>query len=391
MLNGADRVTPQRLRSLDGLRGLAAAIVVLHHAGLLNPGISDFYLSGAAPAPGSFAALVIRTPVQLLFSGQEAVLIFFVLSGLVVAIPALDRSDFSWIAYYPRRVIRLIVPVVASVVLAAVMVAFTLRDPAKSVSGWASSASFSQLDWAEVVRSFDVLVSADAINNPLWSLRYELLFSLMLPIYVVVAVIAGRRWWIAVVGAGLVILLGTIVGDPVWVYLPVFLLGTVAAVRRRQLADLVDRIPPRWKNLLGAGLLLLGLVLLETRYIGDALRPGSQTVAWISRPLSVGGAAVIVVMAMIWTPLERALELEVVAWLGRISFSLYLVHMPILVAASWVLRGLPGYWTPIVGIPVSILVAVLFYRLIEAPSHRLSQRVGRAVDARFPSTASTGV
>jgi peptidoglycan/LPS O-acetylase OafA/YrhL len=379
-----------RLRSLDGLRGIAAAIVVLHHAGLLNPGISDIYLLGAVPAPGSFAAIVTRTPLQLLFSGQEAVLIFFVLSGLVVAIPPIDRPSFSWIGYYPRRVVRLMLPVIGSVALAIVIVAFTLRDPTTAVSGWAAASTFAQLSWQALLADFDVLLGGSAINNPLWSLRQELLFSLMLPLYVVVAVVARNRWWIAAIGVAVVVLLGELIGDPFWIYLPVFLLGTLAAVHRDALATFAHRLPARRRNLAGAGLLVLGLVLLEMRWIVAAVHPGSTTLAAAASTVVVFGAALLVLLALVWGPMIRTLELGFVAWLGRISFSLYLVHVPILVATSSLLRGLPWYWAAIVGIPIAVGVAVLFDRFVERPSHRLSQRVGRTVDARFLPAARTG-
>jgi peptidoglycan/LPS O-acetylase OafA/YrhL len=379
-----------RLRSLDGLRGIAAAIVVLHHSALLNPGVSAVYLTGAAPASGTFAAIIIRTPLQLLFSGQEAVLVFFVLSGLVVAIPALDTVGFPWIAYYPRRVVRLLLPVVASVLLAAILIRFTQRDPSTAVSGWAAEGTFAQLDWRELLRNFDVLGGSNLLNNPLWSLRYELLFSVLLPLYIVIAVVARRRWWIAVVATVPAILLGGLIGDGVWVYLPVFLLGTLAAVRREDLARFVDRVPHRARNVVGAGSLAVGLLLLDARWIGAAVRPGSATGQTIGGVASVYGATLLVVLAMVWSPLVRALEVRFVAWLGRISFSLYLVHVPILVATSSVMRGLPWYWSPVVGIPISIAVAVVFARFVEGPSHRLSQRIGRAIDARFPVSTASG-
>lgn len=380
--------TADRLRSLDGLRGIAAAVVVLHHAGLLDPGISDVYLTGAVPEPGSFAALILRTPLQLFFSGQEAVLVFFVLSGLVVAIPAIERRAFSWIGYYPRRVVRLLVPVTASVLLAGVIVLLVPRDPADAVSGWAATSTFPQLSWRQFLADFDILLGGSAINNPLWSLRYELLFSVMLPIYVVLAVIAKRRWWVAVIGVGVVILLGQLIGDPFWVDLPIFLLGTIAAVRRHDLQRMVGRMTRLRRNVLGAGLLALGLVLLEMRWIGVALRPGSPNILAATSTVAVFGAALLVVLAMVWPPMARVLQLRLIAWLGRISFSLYLVHVPILVASSSLLRGVPWYWSALAGIPVAVLVAVLFARFVEGPSHRLSQRIGRAVDARFAPTAA---
>jgi peptidoglycan/LPS O-acetylase OafA/YrhL len=381
-----------RLRALDGLRGVAAMIVVLHHSALLNAGVSDVYLDPTRPVvPGSFAAIVTRTPLQLLFSGEEAVLIFFVLSGLVVALPPLSRSDFSWLAYYPRRLIRLLLPVAAAVALSLIVISVSLHDPSTAPSGWAAGSSFARIDWYEAIRNVDVLIGGATYDNPLWSLRYELLFSVLLPLYVLVGALIGRRWWALALGLAAAIVVGATVQDPNWVYLPVFMFGTMMAARLADLSSLGRRKPAaRGQLVLGIAAVLLGVVLLEARWELTPLRPGSQTVATAAQLLSVLGAALIVVVVVAWAPLGRALEVRPIQWLGRISFSLYLVHVPILIATAWFLRGLAWYWTPVVAIPAALLIAALFTRFVEGPSHRLSQRVGRAVARRLGPGSDQG-
>ena len=63
---------------------------------------------------------------------------------------------------------------------------------------------------------------------------------------------------------------------------------------------------------------------------------------------------------------------------GRTSFSLYLVHMPVLAFAAHATQGWLSPWTALcLGALASPVVAVLFYAAVEVPSHRLSRRVGR--------------
>jgi peptidoglycan/LPS O-acetylase OafA/YrhL len=66
----------------------------------------------------------------------------------------------------------------------------------------------------------------------------------------------------------------------------------------------------------------------------------------------------------------------VVQWLGRISFSLYLTHDPIVVAVNTLLPIGMAWWTPVIAIPLALVVAVLFFRFVEAPAHRLAKQVG---------------
>ena len=109
-----------RLSSLDGLRGIAALIVVAHHASLLVPAISAAYLTpGGGPVAGSVAWWFTYTPLKLLTAGPEAVIVFFVLSGFVLTLPLLSGRPFDWMAYYPRRIVRIGLPTLCSLLFAA--------------------------------------------------------------------------------------------------------------------------------------------------------------------------------------------------------------------------------------------------------------------------------
>lgn len=79
-----------RLRELDGLRGLAALIVLFYHISLTYPSLAAPYY--AQPVEGPLAFALTYTPLHLLRDGRMAVYIFFVLSGLVLALPVLARG-----------------------------------------------------------------------------------------------------------------------------------------------------------------------------------------------------------------------------------------------------------------------------------------------------------
>ena len=74
-----------RLRFLDGLRGWAAVVVLLHHVFIDGP-----------PANGFMAD---RTPWAKVFvNGTLAVCVFFVISGFSLSIRYLDRGDGGTLA-----------------------------------------------------------------------------------------------------------------------------------------------------------------------------------------------------------------------------------------------------------------------------------------------------
>src|SRR6185503_5075968 len=84
-------------------------------------------------------------------------------------------------------------------------------------------------------------------------------------------------------------------------------------------------------------------------------------------------------------PVVRLLEWRVLAFLGVISYSFYMWHLPLLEQigqTSWEPDSFPGLL--VVTLPISLAIAILSYRLIEAPFLRLRRRWG-ATAARTAS------
>lgn len=70
---------------------------------------------------------------------------------------------------------------------------------------------------------------------------------------------------------------------------------------------------------------------------------------------------------------SRPLEARIPQWLGKVSYSLYLVHMPVL-SALLIAFGRPGV---VLGVPLVFSAAWLMWKYVERPSITLSRRVGR--------------
>ena len=169
--------TTPRLTGLDGLRGVAALVVMIYHGTkIIVP-----TLTGGAEAAYDGVA---ESPLKLTFAGTEAVLVFFALSGLVVALPAL-RPGFSWRAYFPARLIRLYLPVWAALLFAAGLILLIPRDPATVTAGsWLQSGNAHTVTWRQLLWEGSLWPASYDIDNVLWSLRWEVAFSLALPVFV---------------------------------------------------------------------------------------------------------------------------------------------------------------------------------------------------------------
>ncbi|WP_233430004.1 acyltransferase family protein [Bifidobacterium adolescentis] len=97
----------------------------------------------------------------------------------------------------------------------------------------------------------------------------------------------------------------------------------------------------------------------------------------VAQPLAVCGCLILVVVALTCNVVSDLLSTPPVRWLGRISFSLYLTHLPV---RDWIVPYIPvqGLLRPMVLFALCLLVAEAFYLAVERPATRLSRRLGKA-------------
>ena len=375
--HAAQVLASPRLRSLDGLRGLAAVVVVVHHCLLAVPGLAAPYFDQPpAPGEGLLVRALVVTPLHLLWAGGEAVYVFFVLSGLVLALPVLGATRFRWRVYYPQRLVRLYLPVAVAVVFGTALVQLVPREDAAGLGAWLenSSAGAGVLGLA---RDLTLVAGPSGLITPLWSLQWEVLFSLALPLYLLAVVALRRRPLLA---AALVLAAagaGAVLGRPALTYLPMFALGVLLAVHLRSLRELAERLPSRawWP------VVTVTVLLLTSRWTAVGLGADGR-LADATTPVAVAGAGGAVLVAAFCPPVRAALESRPLRWLGLISFSLYLVHEPVVVAVAFLLGPGAGWLVLPVAAPIALPVAVVFFHVVEAPSHRLARRVGAALGPR---------
>ena len=111
-------MTTKRLPALDGLRGVAALVVVVYHSLLYWSGFRAGMYHFDADDPASW--LMTISPLRMFVDGRIAVLAFFVLSGFVLSRGFWRGRSTRWTGYYVRRALRLYPPVFASGALAIV-------------------------------------------------------------------------------------------------------------------------------------------------------------------------------------------------------------------------------------------------------------------------------
>ena len=375
-----------RVRSLDGLRGVAALVVVLTHAFSLFPSLGAVAFLGGPVAPtGSPLWFMVHSPIHLIWSGAAAVVVFFVLSGAVLTIP-LMKPNFNWIAYYPHRILRLYLPIIAAVILAYVLILAIPRDQGTG-NFWLEFLPKS-VSKGGFVDDITVINGTTGAVSTLWSLRYEVLFSLALPIYAGLALVWRGYLVPKLLLTVAAISVGGFINQPFLIYLPMFLLGVFLVTERHTVSAIGQsirdaRFATAWWFLILSGALLL----LMSWWIVVLSSPPSWAFGAMYGPTAFG-ATLLVFLATEWTGLQRSLSTRPVLWLGTVSFSLYLVHEPIVISARYLFGPDWLILESIGAVIVSLGVAQIFYMLIEGPSHRFSQSVRRRIVQRLEETTS---
>ncbi len=362
--------SPKRLIELDALRGLAALIVVVHHAWLSLP-----------DRPEWLQWLLETTPLRPVAMGRQAVIFFFVLSGFVLTRalasqesrqPGSVLSLPGGASYAAQRAVRLGLPVLAAVLFSATLQSALWSGPLPSDTPHiVAGAAWAQMwDWSSLLAQVALFSHGDGfqLDPVLWSLVHEWRVALLLPLVLLLRGRLAILGAVALLGAGVARLAGmpegsVSLGDSVPLtfaasagFLPAFAAGAALALHP---VDRLDR-----GQALAAGLAVAVLAMTASDY-GVII-----------------GSVLLILLAQRQGALARALCRPAPLWLGRISFSLYLIHMPVLLALTHVLRG----WVSPVGvallaIPVSLPLAAIMHRAVEQPAHHLARRM-RWVPAR---------
>jgi peptidoglycan/LPS O-acetylase OafA/YrhL len=344
----------QRLAGLDGLRGLAALYVVVYHVFLRAfPGYP------VDPAPfwaGWFAY------------GRFAVVVFIVLSGFSLALsPAREGWKLDGLASFARRRARRILPAYWAALVFSLAVAWLIVPPPGQGLPTAKSVLVNGL----LVQN---LVGAPSPNRSFWSLAVEAQLYLLFPLLLLLV----RRW-------GAIAMVATVT-------LLVAALGVVGPHVSR-LETFVVHSPPDLAALFAVGILAAGIVQAgNARWSWPwhwlALAAAAPVIAaiwwqgtawtndnllWVDLAL---GPAVTCLLAGLATGrparMLRLLDARPMRKLGASSYSMYLIHAPIVVVvyvkivAGRVGHGVPAFLVSLaLVLPLTIAFARVFARVFE--------------------------
>jgi len=347
-----------RVAGLDGLRGLAALYVLVHHCWL-------FTFHGYPVDTG---------PLWLgwLLYGHLGVVLFIVLSGFSLGIaPARHGWRLGGVAGYARRRARRILPAYWAALAFSLVIAWTVVPQPHNGPPDAATVGV----YALLLQDF---VAVPTPNGAFWSIAVEAELYVLLPLLLLVRRRAGAAVMLALVAV------------------PVLAYGV--AHPNVSTVDRLTWLTPQFAPLFATGLLGAGVVV-ATRRVRDL--PWHWLAAAAAAPVAVVSGlfgtvwtvhhyfwvdlaiapAIAALLAAVATgrpaPLVWLLATRPVRGLGTFSYSLYLIHLPIVVTVIGVITprlvgpGLPAFGVTVaLAVPVAVLAAWLFAKVFEIPFQR---------------------
>jgi peptidoglycan/LPS O-acetylase OafA/YrhL len=370
-----------RLGHIDGLRGIAAMIVVQAHiAQALLPQV--FAAGGFSHELGEEWLNV--PPLNLLVHGQAAVAIFFVLSGYVLVRPFLAAAPTMrlTISTAIRRYLRLTLPILASLAfcwLLSMLDLYTYGDALPVTHALMPDYYAGPIHLRKVLETglWGAFTEGGSDINPvLWTMRIELIGSF--------AIFAAG--FLGCTPLLLLLIFGTVAFFTGELFYVSFVLGSLLALLDK------DRILGRLPHAIGVCLLLIGLLLLSYPYYG-----AGDTFFRVSASLPVDdpgkcirimGSALLIAGAITVTSVRRLLARPFLLILGRMSFSVYLIHFPIILSLGTgivlLCHGSLGYAASVALAGLATNAAVLLgaaamTKLVDEPAMKLSRLVGARI------------
>lgn len=343
---------------------------------------------GNAPISDSDFGQAIQAVTNGIFNPQPAVLLFFVLSGFVLhrQISGIGITNSQqYLVYLLRRAFRLLPLMWVSLVFAYILLLF---------------APLEQIDGAYVLRITGDLVSAAAfqstsINPVIWTLSVELIGSAILPLMYLVSSRAG--WAANALLLLFLILLSQTVDQPVFVQFMVFFFIGVLVAHTPKWPE-----GKAWAMLASATTTASVAVYIWAPDIaGGPDRPWEYYLLSGWTWLEIPACFLIVYFAVQFagTPYLALLRSRPLRFLGRISFSLYLLHWPIGLFFWPVLASAQPAVTSadkiisfvalasIVSI-LSVAISTVTYVFVERPFTEVGRQLGKSMASRKPQPGS---
>ena len=361
-----------RFKELDALRGLAACTVVFNH----------FYNLHEARNWPFIVQLLFRGFFRFMVAGHEAVVLFFVLSGFVLTLPFLKLSKPLYTSFLVKRICRIHLPYLGGLGLA-VLGDLLFHNSVPSLSPWFQMMWSLPLTWNLVLQHVALIgfFNEVQLNTAFWSLVVEMRISIVFPF--LMQSLSGVRTpkTILLAGSAALLLIAiplkarsndlSSVMDTIG-YGGCFVIGSLLARSHGLCSKLYLRLPRFTRLLLWVGILavwsFVGIISSKPMLLG--LYNMILTIA----------STCIIVIAMTEPWVRTVLLHRIPQYLGRISYSVYLIHVTVLLS---LVHALYGRYSLLALLPIYIaltfMLGAVFHTWVEEPCTQLGALLAEKV------------
>ncbi|MGG4265241.1 acyltransferase family protein [Peribacillus simplex] len=364
-----------RYEEFDSLRGLAALIVLIGHYLMVYPSYANYQYDSNSPY---MIYLFKETPLRLFFSsGNESVILFFVLSGFVLYL-SVNSAKFHYSTYLIKRVFRIYIPYLVAISVAILAKRLLSHIDLPFITDWFNK-SWTTLDTPSLLLEHLLFIgqfNTDAYNNVIWSLVHEMRISIIFPVLVLLFIQRKLKysllWLFVLIFSSTVCLY--LFGSSVDItsvilsfhYSTLFLMGAILAKYRHTLFAYTLKMKKTVKT---SWLMWAILCFMYEGIIGEVDFLNN----YIFRDYVVScGVCIFITMSVSSQKVSTLLRSRMLTFLGKISYSLYLYHLISLFSFMYLFYNkLPTGLILIFSFFFSFLLSSVAYRFVEKPSMRL--------------------
>lgn len=362
----SQRVYKPRIKTLDSLRGIAAVFVVANH---FSGGIDKYNIFGT------------YSPVYFLAGGYGAVIFFFLLSGYVLVYQYEANPDYTYRRFLIQRFFRIYIPYIVSFFLAVIL--FKLNPGNNTGSAWISKMWKEPINFSVIVDHIILInnFNTGVINPVIWSLVHEMRIALIFPIILYLVRLKPLYTLLLFLGLSVISTFFDVYNlNPsngqfnsynfTLFYLYVFVVGGLIAKHQNAILITYNCLKQSQKTVM----LFIAIFILNYAHLSQGILKKIHFYSAIKyfansqleTFLITLASCYIIISAIQVNNHKNFLFKKAPLFLGKISYSLYLIHMPVWAFTYFKFYGkLPLSVIVIIGLIFSFIVAIIFNKYIE--------------------------